>query len=224
MATNFKLLWADVGGEFAPTASEYLAANGIDLITTTSEAECLDRLRRWKPDALLLDEELPCRGIEEFILQLREELPIDVWPLILVTCDEPADVISVRTGVPAPHCVRKPISLQALLPRLAASPDLKRESHVIGERQRNQSHEERPGTSLRATGTLTHTDETLANAVRHALEGTGCWALRDVTVSVTNGCVRLNGHVNTYYVKQLAQNAVFGVDGVECVMNGLEVE
>ena len=47
--------------------------------------------------------------------------------------------------------------------------------------------------------------------------------LRDVSVERSQGCVRLSGKVRSYYHKQLAQEAVRQVDGVEQVENDLVV-
>ncbi len=52
----------------------------------------------------------------------------------------------------------------------------------------------------------------------------GLISLRNVAVSVEERCVHLEGQVDTYYAKQLAQNAVLKVEGVERVINELDVE
>ena len=46
---------------------------------------------------------------------------------------------------------------------------------------------------------------------------------RDITISATGGHVILQGTVDSYYRKQLAQAAVMSVDGVESIHNEITV-
>jgi osmotically-inducible protein OsmY len=59
--------------------------------------------------------------------------------------------------------------------------------------------------------------------IRQALGGKMPIFLRDVSVERSAGCVRLSGAVRSYYHKQLAQETVRRVDGVEQVENELVV-
>ena len=49
-------------------------------------------------------------------------------------------------------------------------------------------------------------------------------ALRRVHCEFIDGTLYLQGHVPTYHYKQLAQVAVLGVDGIQRVVNDLEVD
>ena len=51
----------------------------------------------------------------------------------------------------------------------------------------------------------------------------GYLALRDVACDVRAGTVRLQGHLPTYYLKQVAQQVAGEVEGVRAVLNQIEV-
>ena len=71
--------------------------------------------------------------------------------------------------------------------------------------------------------------ETLADAERLAasieqavLRETG-GGVRDLRVRVGRGGIRLEGHCDSYYCKQLAQHAAMGVSGDDRLTNQIEV-
>jgi osmotically-inducible protein OsmY len=61
-------------------------------------------------------------------------------------------------------------------------------------------------------------------AARIRLQHSPYRALRRVTCEFIDGTLYLQGRVATYHYKQLAQVAVLGVDGVQRIVNELEVE
>jgi osmotically-inducible protein OsmY len=67
-------------------------------------------------------------------------------------------------------------------------------------------------------------DLRLIQDVERALHATGHLPLRDIKVSCGDRVVTLDGHVPTYYLKQIAQAAALGILGVEVLRNDLEVE
>lgn len=60
-------------------------------------------------------------------------------------------------------------------------------------------------------------------AVARALRETGYPALRSLDIEISGGVVILWGQVSSYYQKQLAQETVQRVAGVQGIANGLEV-
>lgn len=63
----------------------------------------------------------------------------------------------------------------------------------------------------------------LLAAVRCALNATGYLPLRNLTLAVNGGSVKLDGQVSSYHLKQLAQTAVKRVPGVVTIINVVEV-
>lgn len=70
-------------------------------------------------------------------------------------------------------------------------------------------------------GTSAHC-KLLLNVAR-ALRTTGYPALRSLDIEICGGVVILWGRVPSYYQKQLAQETVQRVEGVEGIANGIEV-
>ena len=63
----------------------------------------------------------------------------------------------------------------------------------------------------------------LASRILRTLTRSGHAQLRQVQVAVSGAEVALLGRVPTYYLKQLAQSLVLGIEGVESLRNELEV-
>ncbi len=77
--------------------------------------------------------------------------------------------------------------------------------------------------SLPATPSENGTDLHLAADVDRALCATGHLELRQLQISVDQGCVTLRGCVRTYYLKQLAQAATMAVTRAESVDNQIVI-
>lgn len=67
------------------------------------------------------------------------------------------------------------------------------------------------------------TSSLLPEAVSVQFRDRGEWKLRDVQVTEEAGYVVLNGHVPTFYLKQLAQTIAGSVDGVSLLRNDIVV-
>jgi osmotically-inducible protein OsmY len=66
-------------------------------------------------------------------------------------------------------------------------------------------------------------EQSLADAARAAILRAGHGRLRWLSVSADGGTVVLGGTVPSYYLKQLAQEAVLGLPGVGAVRNEVRV-
>ena len=62
-------------------------------------------------------------------------------------------------------------------------------------------------------------DERLLRAARRRLRASGYPELANLDCEVIDGLVVLDGVLPSYYLKQLAQEAVLTLDDVECVRN-----
>ena len=72
-----------------------------------------------------------------------------------------------------------------------------------------------------AEGTIL--DRNLIETVARALRETGHPAMRSLDIEISGGVVILWGRVPSYYQKQLAQETVQRVAGVQGIANGIEV-
>jgi osmotically-inducible protein OsmY len=80
-----------------------------------------------------------------------------------------------------------------------------------------------PLSSARDRNDQQHADAALAGRIDRALRGTGYLALRGLRVTVVGGRVTLAGRVSSYYLKQVAQEAVLSVAGACRLRNDVEV-
>jgi osmotically-inducible protein OsmY len=71
--------------------------------------------------------------------------------------------------------------------------------------------------------TAAETAQALCQRVERLLCGNGVLALRGVTCELHQGRLTLCGQVPTYYLKQLAQVVASQVEGVEGLVNAIDV-
>lgn len=66
-------------------------------------------------------------------------------------------------------------------------------------------------------------DNQLKLRIDEALDSSGYHSLRRVDVHVKNNVVVLSGRIESWYMKQVAQEVVMGITGKGCVQNELVV-
>ena len=64
---------------------------------------------------------------------------------------------------------------------------------------------------------------TIREVAEDHLRRSGYLALRDISCEVREGVARMQGRLPTYYLKQVAQAIVAEVEGVDAVINQIEV-
>jgi osmotically-inducible protein OsmY len=70
---------------------------------------------------------------------------------------------------------------------------------------------------------MSETAVTLENRVGNVIHGIPHLLGRDLRVTASEGTIVLSGEVGSYYQKQVAQEAVWTVEGVDRVVNELRV-
>jgi osmotically-inducible protein OsmY len=76
---------------------------------------------------------------------------------------------------------------------------------------------------LVADDDLVMRDAVIVDKVHEALLATGYGQLRKLQIDCVNSCVRLRGHLSTYYLKQIAQSVTRSVAGVRNIENDVDV-
>ena len=66
-------------------------------------------------------------------------------------------------------------------------------------------------------------DTHVTQTARHRLERSPYLSIRNVLCDFEDGALRLRGRLSSFYCKQLAQEAVVGIDGVLQIVNETEV-
>ena len=64
----------------------------------------------------------------------------------------------------------------------------------------------------------------VVESARGRLSRSCYWKSREITCRYHEGVLFLHGHLSSYYLKQLAQEAVRDLEGVEEIINHIEVE
>jgi osmotically-inducible protein OsmY len=70
---------------------------------------------------------------------------------------------------------------------------------------------------------VAETGEVVKERIRTQLQGNPYHALRFISWDYRDGVLTLHGRLPTYHLKQMAQAAVAAVEGVERVLNRIEV-
>jgi len=101
-----RALVADADESLLSAYRESLAAAGFTVVTVASGLECLAHLRCWRPDVLVLGDELPWGGSTGILALMAEEPEIAQAPVVVLL----AGVASA--GCPSAVCVRlaKPVA------------------------------------------------------------------------------------------------------------------
>lgn len=66
-------------------------------------------------------------------------------------------------------------------------------------------------------------DNQIVDGVRRALEVSGYPQLCGIRVSCENGRLTLEGHIGSYYLKQVAQTVLKNIPGIHAIANDLQV-
>jgi hypothetical protein len=73
------------------------------------------------------------------------------------------------------------------------------------------------------TRTFREPTEKVLDLAEARLQHSAYLELRRVRCDLHNGVITLTGHVSSYYLRQLAQAAMLGLDGIRAISNCLEV-
>lgn len=63
----------------------------------------------------------------------------------------------------------------------------------------------------------------ISERAEHLLRGNAYLALKNVSCDYHDGILTLHGYLPTYYLKQIAQTSVAGLDGVSRIVNRIQV-
>ena len=101
--------------ELCQIYSRFLAKRGYEVETSTDGLDCLAKLRRLRPAALVLDQELRWGGSDGVLACLREESQMPWVPVVLTTTASSSELLSELLEPPVVQCLEQPFPLTALL-------------------------------------------------------------------------------------------------------------
>lgn len=122
------LLLADGDTELCDLYLRFFSERGYDVETASDGLECLEKLRRRTPTAVVLDLDLRWGGGDGVLAWLREEGATAGVPVVLTaTAGYPVDVAE-KIQPPVVRFLPKPFALAALLESVRAAGALKRQA------------------------------------------------------------------------------------------------
>jgi DNA-binding NtrC family response regulator len=216
------LLIADGDAASRDLYGTLLTAQGYEAETASDGLDCLSKLRRTMPAALVLDLELRWGGGEGVLAWLREEsLTHQISVILTATAEYPRD-FTKYIKPPVVACLRKPFAAAALLETVRFGVPEKTERTEPSSRT-GADDEKNAFQTTASFPTTSQEDRRLAERVASALLATGYAALRRVEVRVNRRVVHLVGRVHSYHLKQMAQETVLAVTGTQQIHNDLDV-
>jgi CheY-like chemotaxis protein len=109
------VLLASTDKYLTETVRRFCASCGYEIDTALGGLECLTKLRRRPPAALVLDIELPWGGGDGVLAQLREDVNTRLVPVVLVSGAASFEPLSTRVIPPVVGFFQKPVPLAGLL-------------------------------------------------------------------------------------------------------------
>jgi DNA-binding response OmpR family regulator len=92
----------------------FLTAEEIDVRTAATGLECLEHLRRWRPDVLVLDAELPWGAGAGVLAVMKEDPTVPLVPVLLLTAN-PAALADQAVAIRDYPLLIKPLPLSVLV-------------------------------------------------------------------------------------------------------------
>ena len=109
------VLIADTDTDLCDLYRRFFSYHGWQVQTSGGGLECLAQLRRFTPDLLILDEQLPWGGADGVLGVMRDEPRFRHVPVILTLTAASPDSPSALVSPPVVQALCKPFSFTALL-------------------------------------------------------------------------------------------------------------
>lgn len=179
------VLLAEADRELRYAYHWFLTRHGFDVETAADGLDCLAKLRRFVPDLVVLDLELPWGGGDGVLGVIREDTRFGPIQVLLTSAGASPEVLDKLAAPPVIKTLTKPFPLASLLPDEGAAMNRAPDSLTL----------EMP-TPEELTELESHIQSRLNSRIR------------DLRLSVVDDGLVLEGLTHTYYAKQLAQHAV----------------
>jgi len=114
-----RLLLAEPVARLRSSMIKVLSRSHYEVLTATDGFEVLCHLPEWRPDVLLLANELPRLGGVQICSLLRQSPDFRVMPVILLVDEDPFLDLARANDVGANACLRRPFRLAELIATLA---------------------------------------------------------------------------------------------------------
>jgi CheY-like chemotaxis protein len=190
---------------------------GHDVRTAQNGLEALDVAADYRPNVVLLDVSMPGLNGYQVARQLRSIPTLRRTFLVSVTGHGGAADIQRSREAGCDYHLLKPVEPKDL-ERLLAS-----RKEAQDEARSEEASQDPSAALLPPAGSRAATVPDAGEAAENRLRRHRYLALRHVSCECHDGVLTLRGCLPTYYLKQLAQAAVVGIEGVERIENEIEI-
>ena len=104
-----RVLIADHDEQLRQRYSAFLTRDGFQVATAASGLECADQLRRFRPDVLVLEPELPWGQGDGVLALMHEESDVRIASVIVLTAGRNVEGLSRVLDFPIDEFERKPL-------------------------------------------------------------------------------------------------------------------
>jgi len=106
---SIRVLIADPNEILRAVYREFLSWDGFRVATAADGLECLSRLRRFRPQVLVLEPELPMGGGDGVLALMHEDPSIALVPVVVVTAAKDQSVLARVLDFPVDAVQSKPL-------------------------------------------------------------------------------------------------------------------
>jgi DNA-binding response OmpR family regulator len=86
MSEHARVLLADPDEQLVAAYAKELSAAGFEVQTVTDALECVERLKHFNPDLLVLEPAIPWGQGDGILSYMREEADVPLVPVLVLTC------------------------------------------------------------------------------------------------------------------------------------------
>lgn len=114
------LLIASAEGELIEFAQPLADTYGYRVETAKGGVECLNLLRTFRPDVLIVEQNLPWGGAAGVIDRVRNEADLPKVPAVVI-CEAEAPDVAALEGTPVSFVLKRPLALTSLVDYIEAA-------------------------------------------------------------------------------------------------------
>ena len=175
------VLHADEDRELRETNADIFASRGFHVRTAGGGVDCVEKLRQFAPDLLILDLELPWGGGDGVLAVMREDLHLRQIPVVMTSAVLSVETLNRLTSPPVVSTVAKPFHLAELLDTFVRTKE----------------------TGLSASDSIEDGPPDVVIHLEREIQKRTGRRVQDLRVKCVGGALFVNGRAPSYHTKQL---------------------
>jgi CheY-like chemotaxis protein/sRNA-binding carbon storage regulator CsrA len=132
---SLRVLIADPDEYLLDNYRGYLEQHGFEVATAKTGMECVERLREWSPDVLVLEPSIPWGSGDGVLAMMHEETDIPLVPVIVLTYGRDRSVLYQLAPFKIDDYQTKPLRPTRLIERIRTLAQQRHETHAVDARR-----------------------------------------------------------------------------------------